>query len=317
MKQKLKNIFLLTTISIIVIHIINKIISLLATYKNELTTIYGRYYEWRFGKIYYTKEGSGSPVLLIHDLYPGSSMEEYNRIKKSLSKTNTVYSIDLLGCGRSDKPNLTYTNYIYVQLITDFIKNIVQHKVDVIATGTSCSFVTLACHNDDSLFHSIILINPDSLYKLSKVPSKRSKTLKLLLETPIIGTLIYNILFSRKYIKKNMYINFFYDKNQVYKKYIDFYYESSHLDNSSSKHLFSCIKGNYINMNIIHALKEINHSIMILGGSFEVGIKNTIDNYLYFNPSIEYTKINNTKHLPHLEAPDEVLEQINLFFNIS
>ena len=30
-------------------------------------------YHWRFGNIHYTKEGSGKPILLIHDLSPASS----------------------------------------------------------------------------------------------------------------------------------------------------------------------------------------------------------------------------------------------------
>lgn len=315
MKRKFKNILLLTCLSIVIIYFINKIITFFATYKNLVNSVSGHYYEWRFGKIFYRKEGSGPGVLLVHDLYPGSSSLEFQNIIKSLSKTNTVYTLDLLGCGRSDKPNLTYTNYIYVQLITDFIKNIIGHKVDVIATATSGSFIALACHNDNSLFNRLILINPDSLYKLSKIPSKRSKSLKLLLETPIIGTLIYHVVFSKKNIKSRMYKNNFYNKNKVYKKYINYYHESSHLDNSSSKHLFSSLKGNYINMNIVHSLKYINNSIMIIGGDSQLDIDNTIENYMYFNPSIEYVKIKNTKYLPHLESPNDVLEQINLIFN--
>ena len=52
----------------------------------------------------------GTPVLLIHDLSPLSSSYEWCRYAKKLEKQHTVYTIDLLGCGRSEKPYLTYTN---------------------------------------------------------------------------------------------------------------------------------------------------------------------------------------------------------------
>ena len=51
-------------------------------------------------------------------------------------RKNTVYTLDLLGCGKSDKPNFTYTNFLYVQLVTDFINNVIGEKADVIVTGT-------------------------------------------------------------------------------------------------------------------------------------------------------------------------------------
>ncbi|MBQ0000712.1 MAG: alpha/beta hydrolase, partial [Clostridiales bacterium] len=60
----------------------------------------GQTYKWRYGNIYYTKTGIGSPILLLHDLTPGSSAEEWKSTIETLSETHTVYAIDLLGCGR-------------------------------------------------------------------------------------------------------------------------------------------------------------------------------------------------------------------------
>ena len=57
------------------------------------------------GNIYYTKCGSGKPLLLIHDLHFASSGYEWESIREQLSRSYTVYTLDLLGCGRSEKPN--------------------------------------------------------------------------------------------------------------------------------------------------------------------------------------------------------------------
>lgn len=118
------------------------------------------------------KEGSGKPILLIHDLSPASSGYEWKEFARRLAKDRTVYTIDLLGFGRSEKPNLTYTNYLYVQLISDFIKSEIGHRTDVAATGDSSSIAVMACSNSPELFDRLLLINPESLLSSSLVPGK-------------------------------------------------------------------------------------------------------------------------------------------------
>lgn len=313
-KSKLKYIVLFSTVIAFSISIINKLIYISATLKNKLTSIKGNYYDWRFGKIFYTKQGSGSPLLLIHDLDVCSSSIEWKHVLNKLSKNHTVYTLDLLGCGLSDKPYLTYTNYLYVQLITDFIKNVIGHKTNVITSGSSSSFTLMACHNDLNLFNKIMTINPDDLFQLNYVPSKRSISLKILLDTPIIGTLIYNIIYSRNNVKESL-ISKIYNYTDIISDYVDDYYESAHIQNCQGKYLFASIKGSYTNANIIHALKEINNSIYIVGGHYEKNINTIIDNYSYYNASIESTIIDDTKHYPHLESPKTFVEQVNVFID--
>lgn len=78
--------------------------------------------------VYYTKEGTGKPLLLIHDLDTCTSGYEWKQLIPFLSNKYTVYTIDLLGFGRSEKANMTYTNFLYVQLISDFIKSEIGHR---------------------------------------------------------------------------------------------------------------------------------------------------------------------------------------------
>ena len=112
--------------------------------KNELITSNdGFYYTSRFGKIFFTKQGIGKPVLLIHELNPSCSHMEFKALADKLSADHTVYNIDLLGCGRSDKPVVTYTSYMYVQLIHDFVKNVIGKKTHLIASGESSSIALL------------------------------------------------------------------------------------------------------------------------------------------------------------------------------
>lgn len=313
LKNKIRTFILLSFITTAAIHIINRIQYSLYTVKNYLQYKNNNYYEWRFGKLRYIKEGNGTPTLLIHDLTVGSSIYEFSKIINSLSNNHEVFAIDLLGYGLSDKPNMTYTNYLYVQLVNDFIKNIIGKKADIIATGSSSQIAIMACHNDPENINKMIFINPQSLYESNQIPSKQTKVFKLLLEIPVIGTFIYNLFTNKASIEKTFKKEYFYNPLNIEDKDILAYVEAAHLPDHSSRHVFASYVGKYINTNIIHALKEINHSIYIIGGASKEDIRTTLENYLYYNSAIESSYIPYSKHLPHLETPENVINHIEMF----
>lgn len=298
-----------------IMHIINRLVYYISTVDNLLDSDKYNYYDWRFGKVAYKKQGAGSPILLIHDLTVGSSSYEWSKITETLSKTNTVYTIDLLGCGCSDKPNLTYTNFLYVQMINDFIKHVIGEKTDVVVSGLSSSFVIMACANDPTNINRVVLVNPENIVSLAKIPTKRTKLIKHLISTPVLGTFIYNIVVNKKTIGQDFYSSYYYNQNLIDEKSIMTYFESSHKKNTHSKYLYASQKGRYTNSNILYCLHKLTNSIFIIIGNSnpEYGlIANQYQNQL---PSIEIIGINKTKHLPHMERPDEFIEQIKILFS--
>lgn len=311
-KHKLLTAGVLFTAAAGVVHIVNHAIFTTATLKDLLKSSANNYYDWRFGKVYYKKKGHGSPLLLVHDLTVYSSAYEWNKVIDKLAENHTVYALDLLGCGRSEKPKITYTNFLYVQLISDFIKNVIREKTDIVASGFSGSFVLLACHNESELFGKLSLINPPSLSGLSKAPTKRNKLCKFILELPIFGTLIYNMKTCQSNIQLLLTEQYLYNPFLASAEIIDTYYEASHKGYGNARFLLSSIVGNYTNNNVTHALKDINNSIVIINGDAEAQREETKDSYLKCNPAIEYFNITKAKHLPQLENPDSLLEILNI-----
>lgn len=310
MKKRIRNFMILSTLTTASIYAINKFISISSTLKNLLKTDHGHFYDWKYGKIFYSKSGKGKPVLLIHDLDPASSSVEWEKIYKSLSKNHTVYTIDLLGCGRSSKPNLTYTNYLYVQLLTDFITNIICEKTTIISTGASGSFSVMACNMNPEYFDKIVLINPENLNDLAKTPDRKKNTVKYLIELPIIGTFLYNLLYCAIGIEKLFSNKYYYKSHLVSIKTMDSYYEAAHLDNSKGKYLLSSIVSNYTNINIIHALEKIKNNIYILCSKENDASRYIIDSYSQHNAFLETAYIENSKYLPQLEAPEKLLQSL-------
>ena len=266
-------------------HAINKFIFNASDEHSEEDTF--NYYHWKFGNIYYKKAGSGSPLLLIHDLNHYSSSMEWDKVIDTLSEAHTVYAIDLLGCGKSDKPAITYTCYLYVQLLTDFIRDIIGEKTDIIATGASASFVTAACQNIADQIDHIILICPESIRTLAKAPNHKSKLLAKIITLPIYGTFIYNVG------ARNTALS----------------------DSSDCKYLYASILGHYTTVNIAHCLEGLTTSIAVISGKNAPKTAEKAIEYCNVLPSIEHVEITGCGLLPQRENANAFLEQIDILLS--
>lgn len=315
MKKKLRAFTILTALSAVTIHAINKCIYYLSTIDNLLHKDTGNYYEWRFGKIHYEKSGTGKPLLLIHDLSPESCSFEWSHTIDTLSKNHTVYAIDLLGCGASDKPILTYTNFLYVQMITDFIKNVIKEPADLIATGSSAPLAVMTCVADKDIIDKMLFVNPDSLGEQAKIPTKRTRLLRCFINMPLIGTLLYNILFSKKSLSFHFESEYYYDVSKLDERVLKTYHEASHSDKLHSRYLFASIKGHYTKVNLCPFLPEFTHSIFILNGAGNPLYYEHAKQYQKLLPSIEIIPIQHTKFLPQLEAPKDFCEQVEILLD--
>ena len=304
----LKRIAVFTGVSLTAMHVFNRISTYIATADNLLGADDYNVYDWKYGKISYKKKGAGTPLLLIHNFNVFSSSHEWNKIIDHFSATNTVYSIYLLGCGCSERPILTYTNFLYVQLLTDFIKNVIGEKTDVIVSRDSSPFVLMTCANDDTLIDRIIMINPQSLVSLAKVPSKQSKLLKNILYMPVIGTFIYNIKTRKSIIYERFTSAYFYNQNKVNEKDILGCFESSHRNKSHSKYVYACQKLGYTNANISFCLGKLKNKITIIIGNDNPENILSANQYQNQIPEIEIIGIDHAKMLPHVEKSDEFIE---------
>ena len=315
MKDKLKKGLIIAAIAVALIHLINYLINLAASVKNLLSDEKGSYFSWRCGEVYYKKSGSGSPLLLIHDLSPSSSSYEWNSIVEKLSKKHTVYCLELPGCGRSEKPDFTYTNYFYVQLLNDFVSQVIKEKANVAATGLSGSVVMMANLNNPDLFDKIVMINPEDIEKLCQIPSAWSRFVKFLINMPIIGTGIYNLHMNRENIEYQFTENYFYNPFLVKKKMLHVYYESAHKDDSHGKYLLASLYGGYINANITKALKEASNDLIIIEGTHFSRGKDIVKDYIKLNPDIHTLFIKDTKRYPHMENPELILKHFDDLFD--
>ena len=102
-----------------------------------------RYLSWEAGDAY---DGTSPALLLVHGF--AASAEQWERLVHSLraeakrghpegkDSLPPIYAIDLVGFGHSEKPDLSYTQYVWESQIVDFVAEVMGGR-DVVLAGNS------------------------------------------------------------------------------------------------------------------------------------------------------------------------------------
>ncbi|XP_034587858.1 uncharacterized protein [Setaria viridis] len=134
---------------------------------------------WRGMRVNYLARGQGPPILLVHGF--GASVAHWRRNIGVLSESYTVYAIDLLGFGASDKPpGFSYTMETWAelqknnfsckenhwctccikQLILDFLEEVVKRPTVLVGNSVgSLACVIAAAESNRDVVRGLVLLN--------------------------------------------------------------------------------------------------------------------------------------------------------------
>lgn len=292
--------------------LLNKYIDENAKGRRAISDDHGYYYAWENNEIYYTKTGNGSPILLIHDESAIASNYEWHFLQKKLSSHHTVYAIDLIGCGQSDRPRITYTNYLLVKLIRDFISLVIKKPADLVTSNRSSEIGLMAKLTAPEWINKIILINPKKIQTKNFITTLDQFLLRLVYYIPILGNTVYNHQISESKIKSVLEETYLYH-HTVTKKMLDICYETAHWKGSSGRFFYASQKCHYMDVNVTKALQTYYKDICILCGRKNPDKDEIADQYHAIYAEIPFIEIQRTKLLPHIEETNETAEEIERF----
>ncbi|XP_043716241.1 uncharacterized protein LOC122664469 isoform X2 [Telopea speciosissima] len=118
-----------------------------------------RIWRWNGYLIQYTVVGHEGPaVLLVHGF--GAFLEHYrDNIDAIADGGNQVWAITLLGFGKSEKPNIVYTELMWAELLRDFIVDVVKEPVYLVGNSIGGYFAAIVTGLWPALVKSVGLIN--------------------------------------------------------------------------------------------------------------------------------------------------------------
>ncbi len=306
MNKCIKTAVKIAALSLGTMAVINKAIDIICTNKyssSEQELVYG----WKYGKISYVKKGHGAPLLLVHRTNPGANRKEWDKVLTPLSQKYTVYAINLLGWGNSDKPNMTYNAFTNSMLINDFIKDVIGKKTAVCASGGSASALLMAyTASPDSTknFSRLVFVAPEMSGKKA-VPGHEIK--RAIISLPVVGTFIYNMLTLPCALKAALKIRYF-NPNKADNENIEALYFAEHM-NGGGKYAYACGLSGFTSVDVRHLLKDVKVPIIMVTGE-DAELDGTIDELEAIRPDARFYIFENTGEYPHRENPVEFVSVI-------
>ncbi len=276
-----------------------------------------RYWPTPDGDVFYKKAGDGPPLLLVHGIGAGCSSYEFRHIFEALSEHHTVYAMDLLGFGKSDKPALPYSHETYIKLIDNFARQVMhvgegREEADVIATSLSAAYVIAAAQRDPSLFHRLVLICPTGIEELAKPAGSAATAVRGLFQSPVLGASLYNAITSKMGIRSYLARNIYADPSQVTDDVVEQYHTAAHQPGGENV-LPSFISG-FLNVSITEAFKKVvDLPLIVWGQQAKETPVSQAEAFLVANPNAKLEVIQDAGMLPHEEQPEAFLAAVRPF----
>ena len=203
----------------------------------ELTTVLTgeeRRYPWKYGDVFYQVKGQreAKPLVLIHSLAPGASSYEWRKNVDALAEQFRVYAIDLLGAGLSDRPAIDYTAETYIDLIGDFLKEVVGKPAIVVAHGLASAFMVMCAYRRPQLCEKLILVAPPVSLLDEQQAGPTSAAAKMVLKIPIVGEFIYNVLTSRRALQNYYDRQGYHNPGLITDQLVEYTFSSAHQPDS-------------------------------------------------------------------------------------
>lgn len=108
------------------------------------------------GKMHYQSLGKGSPLLLLHPM--GSSVYAWSKVVRQLAEGHTVYALDAMGQGDSDKPRRNYTIAEFANTVVNFMKAKGIGKASLIGNSIGAVFATQVAAAHPDMVDKLILV---------------------------------------------------------------------------------------------------------------------------------------------------------------
>ena len=256
---------------------------------------------WRGQRVRYTTLGSGPPMVLLHGIHAAASSFEMRQVFEPLSHTYTVYALDWLGFGKSERPAIRYGGHLYASLLADFLREVVQAPCTVVASSLSGAYAIAAARAQPSCIDRLMLLSPTFQTRLGV----GGQVAGWLLTLPLIGTAAFNLLVShasiQSYARKAYADPAFVDETLVGQQWATAHQPNARLAPAAFvASAFDLPVG---------GLPKLTLPILVVRGSVPgIGAAATDAELRDLSTDVTIKTIPDTGQLPHDESPDELLD---------
>jgi len=255
-----------------------------------------------------------TPLILLHGF--GTSIGHWRQNLAVLGEHHTVYALDMLGFGASEKAPVSYKVNLWVDQVYDFWRTFIQQPVVLVGNsiGSLISLAAAAAHPD--MVQGVVMLSlPDPSVREEAIPAflrPAIATLENLVASPLLIKTLFRVV-RRPGIVRRWAGLAYANSEAVTDELVDILVGPAQ-DRGSAQAFCSILKAMtsaQFGPSVKAVLPTLKIPMLLIWGQQDRMVPPAFARqFAEYNPNLQLLNLDNAGHCPHDECPEEVNQAI-------
>ena len=164
-----------------------------------------QFWTWRGSRIAYVERaaepGAASrPMVFVHSIHAAAWSAEWRNTIPAMHGQH-CFALDLLGFGASDRPAVRYTAQLYLELLHDFLVEVVGAPALLVGSSLGGTYAIALAADYPHLVCGVVAIGPGGVSRLIHQGGAAFGIIETIFRAPALGRVFFDALVSRPSIR--------------------------------------------------------------------------------------------------------------------
>ncbi len=254
------------------------------------------------------------PLILLHGF--GASIGHWRNNLEIFSEHHTVYAIDMLGFGASEKASANYSVHLWVEQIYDFWKAFIRQPVILIGNSLGSLITLAAAAKYPEMVKGVVMMSlPDPNIEKEAIPEflyPLVAKIKGLVANPLVIKPIFHLLRQPSILRRGVILAYA-NPESVTEELIDIFAKPP--QDRGSLRAFTALVKSRNNPDYSPDVKEMlsnlkTPTLLIWGDKDRIISPALASEFASRNENLQLITLENVGHFPHDEHPEKVNQVI-------
>ncbi|NTW49159.1 MAG: alpha/beta fold hydrolase [Chlorobiales bacterium] len=276
------------------------------------------FFDWSYepgksAKIRYQEYGGPSdqtPMLFIHGY--GAMIEHWNQNIPEFERDHTIYAMDLMGFGGSQKPNAHYSLELWSKQIDAFLEHKGLDRIILIGHSMGGATSLWFANRRPEKIKALVIVDPSGIFADNVGDFER--VLYKLVGTPIIGDVMFG-LFANSFGARQSLVPTYYDQSKVTEELVEQFAKPLRDEGANWSYLSPSRRPNEFLLEKLGRPCNFQGEALIVWGEFDKGLPplKLVPEFKKLLPHADVQIIPGASHCAQHDAPEEFNRALRKF----
>jgi pimeloyl-ACP methyl ester carboxylesterase len=275
---------------------------------------------WRGWQIRYTyirpsqNHSPQAPLILLHGF--GASIGHWRHNIEVLGEKHTVYALDILGFGASEKASANYSVQLWVEQVYDFWKTFIGQPVILVGNSIGSLISLAAAATYPEMVQGMVMMSlPDPTLEQEAIPALMKPLvvgIKNIVASPVLLKPLFKFIRRPSVLRR--WANIAYANPEAITDELVEIFATPPQDRGSTRAICAMVKAT-INADFSPSVKKILPNLtipmLLIWGKKDRFVPPALARqFTQYNQNLELLDLDNVGHCPHDECPEQVNQAI-------